>query len=380
MLFWLALLTLAGFIAATADLLFGLRRIASLGALPAPAAGLPSLSIVIAARDEERNIEEALESLLALDYPDFEIVLVNDRSTDRTGTIAARLAARDPRLRLLHVTALPDGWLGKNHALWLGTAAATGTVILFTDADVVMEPTTLRRAVGYLEAEKVDHLVVGPDLHMPGVLLTAFALTGTLLFTLGTRPWRARSPRSHFHIGIGAFNLIRASAYARIGTHAAIALRPDDDLKLGRLVKKHGFRQDFVAGRGFVGVEWYASMGETVRGLTKNSFAALEYSLVRVVAGTAAQLLTLVWPVAALFLVSGAARWMYAAVVALTLLMHGAALRLQRGTVAHALLYPVIALILFHIVWRSTILTLWRGGIEWRGTRYPLAALRSNRV
>jgi hypothetical protein len=379
-LFWLALLTLAGCAAAALDLVLGMRRIVSLDAVPPATGPLPSLSIVVAARDEERNIAEALGSLLALDYPDLEIVLVDDRSTDRTPAIVARLAATDARLRVVTVDTLPDGWLGKNHALHTGSDVARGELLLFTDADVVMAPSTLRRAVAYLLAHDVDHLVAGPEVRMPGALLTAFGLTGTLFFTLGTRPWRARAPRSRFHIGIGAFNLVRAVTYRAIGTHAAIALRPDDDLKLGRLVKKHGYRQDFVVAKNHVWVEWYASLGEVVRGLEKNSFAALEYSMARVAAGTAVQLVGLVWPVLALVATDGAVRWVYAAVVALTLAMHGVVTRVQRGSLAHALLYPVIVLMLFAIVWRSALLTLWRGGIEWRGTRYPLDALRGNRV
>jgi len=379
-LFWLALVTFLGTLLVAADAALGFRRVTPLDAFPPKPDPLPSLSIVVAARDEERNIEEALRSLLALDYPSLEILAIDDRSTDRTPHILAALAADDPRLRVITVRELPPRWLGKNHALWRGAADARGELLLFTDADVVLAPTTLRRAVAALHARAVDHLVVGPELRMPGTLLTAYALSGTMFFMMGARPWKAADPRSRFHVGIGAFNLITADAYRAIGTHAAIPLRPDDDMKLGLLVKRHGLRQDFVSGLGYVAVEWYASLGEAVRGLSKNSFAALEYSVARVLGGTAAQIATILWPVAALFVTTGATRLLNAANLIVWLLLHVPALRLQRARFGHALLYPLVAAALLYALWRSMVLTLARGGIEWRGTRYPLAELRSNRL
>src|SRR6185503_9934014 len=122
----------------------------------------PKISIVVAARDEAKSIERAARSLLALDWPDLEIVLVDDRSTDGTGAILDRLAREDRRLRVVHVTTLPPGWLGKNHALQLGADAAQGGWLLFTDGDVLFHPDTLRQAVAYANARQLDHLTVGP--------------------------------------------------------------------------------------------------------------------------------------------------------------------------------------------------------------------------
>ena len=141
----------------------GNRSIRFLADLPPLAGPLPRVSIVIPARNEERNLEEALRSVLALDYDNLEIDVVDDRSTDRTGEILDRMAAADPRLRVVHVRELPPGWLGKNHALWLGAAKATGEFLLFTDADIVMEPTALRRAVGAMVADGLDHLTASPE-------------------------------------------------------------------------------------------------------------------------------------------------------------------------------------------------------------------------
>src|SRR5690606_31145145 len=146
-------------------------------------------------------------------YPDFEIVAVDDRSTDATGAILDRLAAEDPRLRVVHIAELPPGWLGKNHALWLGARESTGQWLLFTDADVVLEPTALGRAVEFARTRGLDHLTVAPQLVLPSLAVQAFVGTFLTLFSLFARPWRCRDPRSRAHLGIGAFNLLRREAY-----------------------------------------------------------------------------------------------------------------------------------------------------------------------
>ena len=158
----LGCITLLVWTVATVQLLIGgrrierLERIAPISNLQMRDAGAPRISIVIPACNEERNIEEALASVLAQDYPDFEVIALDDRSTDTTGAILDRMAERNPRLRVLHIRSLPEGWLGKNHALQYGADRAQGSLLLFTDADVVMEATVLRRAVAYLtDAESI---------------------------------------------------------------------------------------------------------------------------------------------------------------------------------------------------------------------------------
>src|SRR3569832_996684 len=163
-LFLLALATLIAPLAPAIQVHIGNKSIRSLRALPPLTGPLPRVSIVIPARNEERNLEEALRSILALDYDNLEIDVVDDRSTDRTGEILDRMAAAEPRLRIVHVRELPPGWLGKNHALWLGAEKATGEYLLFTDADIVMDPSTLRRAVGLMLSDGLDHLPASPEI------------------------------------------------------------------------------------------------------------------------------------------------------------------------------------------------------------------------
>ena len=194
---------------------------------------LPRLSAIVPARNEVRGIGAAVDSILRQDYPDLEVVLVNDRSTDGTGRIIARAAAEHPeRVRAVTVRDLPAGWLGKNHALWLGAQRVTGEWFLFTDADVVFHRTCFRRAVAYAEAEGLDHLTLSPRVTGRSYRLNAFVAFFVYAFLSYQRPHLANDPKSQVGVGIGAFNLIRRSAYTAIGTHAAISLRPDDDVRL----------------------------------------------------------------------------------------------------------------------------------------------------
>ncbi|HEY2294065.1 MAG TPA: glycosyltransferase family A protein [Thermoanaerobaculia bacterium] len=380
LLFLLALATLIAHVATAVQVYRGVRSIRALRDLPPLAGPLPRVSIVIPARNEERNLEEALRSVLALDYDNLEIDVVDDRSTDRTGEILDRMALADPRLRIVHVRELPPGWLGKNHALWLGAGKATGEFLLFTDADVVLDPSTLRRAVGAMVADRLDHLTAAPEIDRPNVLFEMFVGAFSLFFTLYTRPWKVKDPESPSHVGIGAFNLVRAAAYRAAGGHPAIAMRPDDDLKLGKLLKKKGFHQEFVFGLGALRVEWYASVRELIQGLMKNAFSAVDYRVWVVVVSTVTQLIILIWPFLALVLTTGATRWLNLASVLVLLALCWLNAPLAGVRRWHGLGFPLATLLFLYILWRAMLLTLWRDGIDWRGTHYSLAELKANKL
>ncbi len=379
-LFVLALATFLLHVATAIEIRRGNRSIRFLKDLPPLAGPLPRVSILIPARNEERNLEEALRSVLALDYDNLEIDVVDDRSTDRTGEILDRMARTDPRLRVVHVRELPPGWLGKNHALWLGAGSATGEFLLFTDADVVLAPSALRRAVGAMVADRLDHLTASPEIARPSALFEMFIGAFALFFALFTKPWKAKDPQSPHHVGIGAFNLVRASAYRAAGGHQAIAMRPDDDLKLGKLLKKNGFRPEFVFGQGALRVEWYASVRELIQGLMKNAFSGVDYRVSVVVVATVAQLATWVWPFLALVLTSGPTRWLNLASVLVLLGLCWINAPLAGVRRWHGVGFPLATLLFLYIVWRAMLLTLWNGGIDWRGTHYPLAELKANKV
>jgi len=338
----------------------------------------PSVSILVAARDEAWGVEACVRSLLALDYLGVEVLVVDDRSTDATGAILDGLAAQDPRLKVIHVGELPPGWLGKNHALWLGAGRAQAELLLFTDADIEFSPSALRDAVSILEAEKLDHLALGPALTLPGIWLAASVAFFAREFALLMRPWRARDPRSSGYIGIGAFNLVRADAYRAAGGHERIALRPDDDTRLGQILKQAGFRQDLRHAPDALRVTWYGSVGEFVRGLEKNVLAALDYRGALGLSGLALLLAVEMLPWLVLVAGEGVARGAAAAAIGVAVVTLAAILRVSRAPMAAALLEPFAALVFVHACVRAIVLAYARGGIVWRGTLYRLDELRRN--
>ncbi|MGQ0512438.1 MAG: glycosyltransferase [Betaproteobacteria bacterium] len=340
----------------------------------------PSASVLVAARDEAWGVEACVRSLFALDYADLELIAVDDRSTDATGAILDRLAMQDPRLKVIHVAALPPGWLGKNHAQWLGAGQAGGELLLFTDADIEFAPSALRDAVSILEAERLDHLALGPAMTLPGIPLAACIAYFGRQFALLMRPWRARDPDSDAYIGIGAFNLVRAAAYRAAGGHERIALRPDDDIRLGQILKQAGFRQDLRHAPDALRVTWYGSVGEFVRGLEKNVLAGFDYRGVLGLCGLALLLAIEMLPWAALAAAEGAARTAAATAIGVAMATQAAILHVARAPLAAALLQPFGALVFFYACTRSIVLAYARGGIVWRGTRYPLADLRRNKL
>ena len=361
------------------EMVFGWRNMQWLSDYPASQPG-GQVSIIVAARNEEKNIREGLSSLLELDCPNKEIIVVNDRSTDRTGEILADMAARHPEVRVVTVSALPPGWLGKNHAQWSGAKGATGDLLLFTDADIVMEKTVLCRAIPYLKEKGLDHLAIGPRALMPGFALNLFMAGFAVFFNMFARPWKAKDPKSAAHVGIGAFNLLRRSAYEKIGTHQALAMRPDDDMKVGKLIKLNGLKQDFLIGTDMIFVEWYDSVKGLVEGLMKNAFSGVDYRLSVVIGATVAQLGLILWPFIAVFVVDGKAQVVYLAVVLIMVGVCALAAHAQGLNPLYGLGFPIATLAFLYIIWKATLRTLRRGGIEWRGTFYPLAELKRNKI
>ncbi len=341
---------------------------------------LPRLSVVIPARNEERKLEGALRTVLGQDYPHLEAILVNDRSTDGTGRTMEHLTAGRGDATVIQVEELPEGWLGKNNAIHVGTERASGDWLLFTDGDIHFHPAAFRRAIAYAEERSLDHLTLVPELKLSGYWLRGVVAFFYTAFLVHRGYYKANIPSSEMGVGIGAFNLIRREAYDEAGGYKALAQRPDDDLALGGRVKKLGLRQELALGHGLLEVEWYASLGEFFCGVEKNSFAALGYSVPKVVFYAAEIPALTAWPFAAAFLASGATAALYAGSVAAQVATFAVCNRFLRGRVfLLALGYPACALLFSYALLRSALLALARGGIYWRGTFYPLSLLKEKR-
>ena len=383
---WTSLVVIGSlaWLAAVAGWFRGARRVPVLreaAEAQKPIGRYPSVSLVVAARDEEAGVGEALGSVLDQDYPGgLEVLAVDDRSTDRTGGIIADLAARRPdRLKSLKVDRLPDGWLGKNHALYRGATEAGGEWLLFTDADVRFSPDCLELAMRYAQTERLDHLTLAPELLSRGVALKSFVTAFTFVFGVTQRPWRAPNPDAKEAVGVGAFNLLKKEAYLRAGTHEAIPLRPDDDMRLARLLKDAGYSQGVAYGTGCVSVEWHQTLGGAVKGLEKSIFPGVDYRLSAIVAASLLLFLTNIWPFAGVFLARRRPlRLLFGADVLAVLAMYAYGPRVSGYSLPpqYVLLHPFGMGTFIYAAFRSAYVALARGGIEWRGTFYPLRLLK----
>jgi glycosyltransferase involved in cell wall biosynthesis len=286
---WLTLLFLGSaalFMAMTSTTLFHLqwaRRLPALSELgtadPCGGAndGRVQCSVIVAARDEESRIEDTVRHLLAQRDARLEVIVVDDRSIDRTGEILERLTRQDDRVRTQRIDELPDGWLGKCHACHLGASSARGDWLLFTDADCWLKPDVIARALRVAEREGADHVTL-----TPGIVATSLgARAWHLAFLISLSNWFSgvNRDRPKSYLGLGAFNLVRAAAYRECGGYEALRLTVLYDVRLGLLIRRAGKRT-----RGFIGgddVECH--WGTTVRGMIhvmeKNYFAAIDFRL-----------------------------------------------------------------------------------------------------
>ncbi len=358
-----------------------IRRLDRESATWEPLSNLPSVSLILAARNEEASIEKATKSMLALDYHAMELIVVDDRSTDRTSEILHRLQADFPtKLRLVHIDELPTGWLGKCHALHVGAQQATGEWLLFTDADIHMRSDTLQAAINLANREHADHLTLAPFCEMPSWILRTFVATFAFLFKAFVKPHQIANPQSVAHVGIGAFNLVRRTVYVAIGGHESICLCPDDDMKLGLQIKKSGYPQRFANGLGLISVPWYSSLGELIKGLEKNCFAGIDYSYWTWIGSNIFVFGTAILPWLILPFADGWSQLMLGFACAIWLMM-GACNAVRCGyRIDHGLALPIGLLLFLWTMNRSVILTLSRGGIYWRNTFYSLKELRAHRM
>jgi glycosyltransferase involved in cell wall biosynthesis len=399
-LYWISGIVLGlAWLSRIVDAAFGMPSVADVS-LPAwdrnpvSPAGNPRVSVIVPARNEEAAIEQGLRSLLALDYDNYEVIAVNDRSTDRTGEIMAslqkdhHLLQKRPEvghplesvLKVIHHTELPPGWLGKTHAMWAAANQASGEWLLFTDADVLFKPQSLRRALAYAETEHADHVVLFPQMimHSPGErMMIAFFQT---LFVFGHRPWKVADPKSKDHMGVGAFNLVRRRAYESVGTYQALRMEVVDDMKLGKVVKNAGFAQRNVFGGDLISIHWGRGAMGIVNNLTKNFFAVLSFQWVRALLSAFGLAFLNLGPFLGTWLAHGWMRLPYAVALGSMFAIYVGMSRRSSVRPYYFLLHPVSTLLFTYTLLRSMFLALSNDGIVWRGTKYPLEELRKGLV
>jgi chlorobactene glucosyltransferase len=346
----------------------------ALEAVPAPKVA-PEISIIVPARNEARQIEQCVRSLLAQDYPHFEVIVVDDRSEDDTAAIVARIAGEDSRVRLVDGEPLPSGWVGKPWALHQGAQHARGEWLLFTDADTIHEPGSLSASLGYARSHDLDVLSVLTEQIMvtPAERIFLPSILWTIAFAIGSL--RAiNDPSRENALFNGQYILAARRAYDAIGGHEAVRNEIAEDLELARRFKSDGrYRTALVNGNGLVRVRMYHSFGELWQGFVKNFWVGARDQ--GVLAALGITLLACVAPITPIAIVVALVMQSETAAAALALAMLSAIIgaspgmrRLGLGRSSSWCLPIGITLVV--AVFLTSIVAHARGGVTWRGRRY----------
>lgn len=353
-------------------------RLRRAGRHPAPAR-YPRVSILVPARNEQAGIEPCVRSLLAQDYTDFELLVLDDGSTDQTRAILDVLARGNARLRVLDGRPLAAGWLGKNWACAQLAAQAAGELLYFADADTVHRPDALRRLVTALEGERADLLSGFPRQEVRTLgekLIVPFFSWVMICFVPLTLAYRVRLPALAY--AIGQMLLIRRSTYDAIGGHQAVRAEIAEDLALARLVNGLGYRWRMMQAAPLVSCRMYRSGRDAYFGLAKGLFAAFDFRLLPYLFAWGWLAVTFLKPLADLarYGLAGPPDTPLAAIlgcIALALALWLIPYRLLRLPLWPAVLYPLSLIAMEAVAARSLWLSL-VGGLHWKGR--PLAGQR----
>ena len=355
------------------------HKIAYLSSIETSSNIAPSVVIIIASRNEEASLKRALTSVCNLDYNNYKVLLINDRSTDNTTNILSELQATYQKLSVINIDNLPEGWLGKNHALYTGSEFSKEDYILFTDADVLFKKDVLNKAMHYCLKNNLDHLTILPGIISSSSLLNSVVMTFVIMLTALQRPWAAKIETSKASIGVGAFNLVKRDMYIQAGTHKAIAMRPDDDLKLAASIKAAGGKADVLYGQNEIEVEWYASVKEFINGLMKNIFSGFKYDVFLAALGACGTMLFFVLPLPVIFIFGNSTQRILAIFILIFQLLLYSNMPGSNGKWWYGFLSVYSGLVMTFIIIKATAINLFHGGIYWRDTFYSLTELRKHK-
>ncbi|WP_280770239.1 glycosyltransferase [Salipaludibacillus daqingensis] len=331
----------------------------------------PFISVIVAAKNEEKEIYKSIHSLLDQHYPSYEVIVTNDRSTDETLTFLKQLKETHRNRKKLTITtihSLPHGWLGKNHALYEGTKLAKGEWLLFADGDVIFSKETLTKSVHCVTKNKLDHLTIIPE-NIGGSL--AYRAFHSYWSILGV--WNFIQLK---HAGVGAYNMLRSSVYEKIGTHRSLAMVPDDDLKLGKRVVQTGYRQQLGFGKNLIRIQWYKNIPQVITGLEKNLFAFMRYSVFLVMLFSILLFMFHVLPFIGITSSDLLTRVFFLATIFIYATMYWYNKKFVKDSPWFFLFMPLNGLLFILCLCRSAFVTIKNGRIEWRGTHYSLKELR----
>lgn len=335
----------------------------------------PTLSIVISACNEAESIKQAVSTLLKQDYPDYEIILVNDRSTDETEKIINEIAKKDTRIKPVHIKELPPQWLGKTHAFHIATQRAAGEWILYTDADVHFKQGTLKKAIALALEKKVEHIALLPKPATNSFWLEVLIRTFGLTFLHITKAHNINKPGSNAYIGVGAFNMVKKDALAKTKGFEWLRMEVGDDLGLGLMLHNAGIKTYFALAFNYITLVWYPSIKKMIQGLEKEGAF---FSFTNMVFMCLIVWLSVCAPLVAILCFKISYLWVFGVFAFLSLLLCAIAGNIKfKDTILPSLCIPIGQIILSVILLRSTFLCKLRGGIIWRGTLYKTEDLKS---
>ena len=340
----------------------------------------PFVSVLVPARNEERSIEACVRSLCTQSYPNFEVIVLNDHSTDQTGDILLRLQSEFPMLRVVSGKALPHGWVGKCWACFQLSQVAKGEFLLFTDADTIHNADTLQRAVLSLERTRADMLSLVPYQTLGSfweqviVPLVHFLI---MCFLPMRMIWKSRN--TAFSFANGQFILFRRSMYEQIGGHEAVKSNIVEDVWLVKATKRAGGKVIVMNGVDAVRCRMYHNLSEAFRGFSKNLFAGLGYHALAMLSVCVVMFLCFVLPffVVLMSIFSSAILpenfWLPLVQIGLAVLMRFLIAFKFRLNPFYALLHGLSIVMFIAIAFNSMRWIYFGGGAEWKGRRYDFS-------
>jgi chlorobactene glucosyltransferase len=350
----------------------------------APPSNAALISVCVPARNEERNIRACVEGILAQDYPNFEVIILDDRSIDATPEILRELAARDDKVKLVHGSDLPEGWAGKPHALFQASASARGDWLCFVDADTFLSPDALSACYAKAMETEADMFTI-----MTFQILGSFwekvvmPIVMTAL-SVGFSPRKVNDPNSKDAIANGQFILIKRAVYDAIGGHASVKNQIVEDKAISERVKWNGYRLIVANGYSVARTRMYTSLPEMWEGWTKNIYLGLSDRSSMMLLGAfgafvavVAALILPLWPALGLLWYLRGGGWLALTVIAKSLILWGiviyARARVSGGmgiSPWYAFTLPLGAAIFAAMMFTSTWKVLSGKGITWKGRMY----------
>jgi chlorobactene glucosyltransferase len=349
-----------------------------------PPANAPLISVCVPARNEARNIRPCIEAILAQDYPNYEVIVLEDRSTDTTSKILRSLAAQNDKLKVINGSDLPKGWAGKPHALFQASAAARGKWLCFVDADTFLSPTTLSSCYATAIETKADMFTILTFQIMGSFWEKVVMPIVMTALSVGFSPRKVNDPNSKDAIANGQFILIKRSVYDAIGGHESVRDQIVEDKAISEQVKWNGYRLIVANGYSIVKTRMYTSLPEMWEGWTKNIYLGLSDQPSLMLLGAFGAFLLLVaalilpiWPLLGVYWNLHGGGWLALAVISESLILWTVIIS-ARARVAmgmgispwYAFTLPLGAAVFAAMMFTSTWKVISGKGVIWKGRIY----------